>query len=118
MSEISWYLRIWFISTCWFEQDDELSILNRLEKLVELDVSDLPAVVLVIKDTKVCQGVKFLPNMMKSLCENSGTLSKEFIDTGSAVIKTQLIPGLEELHRCKGITDKQYATVKRKLDIL
>ena len=58
------------------------------------------------------QGVKFLPNMMKSLPESLGTLSKELIDTGSAVIKTQLIPVLEE-HRRKGITDKQYATVKR-----
>ena len=107
-------------------EDDELSILKGLvregllsdkqfEKLVELDVSDLPAVALVIKDTKVGQGVKFLPNTMKSLRESLCTLSKELIDPGSAVIKTQLIPVLEELHRHKG---KQYATVKRELDIL
>ena len=104
-------------------EDDELSILKGLvregllwdkqfEKHVELDVSDLPAVALVIKDTKVGQGVNCLPNTMKSLRESLGTLSKELIDTGSAMIKTQLIPVLEELHRRKGITDKQYATVK------
>ena len=90
------------------EEDDELSILKGLvregllsdkqfEKLVELDVSDLPAVALVIKDTKVGQGVKFLPDTMKSLRESLRTLSKELIDTGSANIKTQLIPVLEEL---------------------
>ena len=39
-------------------------------KLVELDVSDFLAVALVIKDTKVGQGVKFLPNTMKSLRES------------------------------------------------
>ena len=110
-------------------EDDELSISEGLvsegllsdkqfEKLVELDVLDFPAVALVIKGTKVGQGVKFLPNTMKSLRESLGTLSKELIDTGNAVIKTQLIPVLEELRRCKGITDKQYATVKRELDIL
>ena len=110
-------------------EDNELSILKGLvregllsdkqfEKFVELDVSDLPAVVLVIKDTKVGQGAKFLPNTMKSLRENLGTLSKELIDVGSAVIKTQLIPVLEKLHRRKGITDKQYVAVKRGLHIL
>ena len=78
-------------------------------------MSDLPAV---IKDTEVGQGVTFLPNTRKSLPESLGTLSKELIDTGSAVIKTQLIPVLEELHRRKGITDKQYATVKREVHIL
>ena len=72
-----------------------------------INVSDLPAVALVIKETKVGQGVKFLPNTMKSLRESLG-----------AVIKTQLIPVLEELHRRKRITDKQYATVKRELGIL
>ena len=89
-------------------KDDELSILKGLvqgllsdkqfEKLVELDMSDLPAVALVIKDTKVGQGVKFLPNTMKSLRKSLGTLLKELIDTGNAVIKTQVIPLLEELH--------------------
>ena len=54
---------------------------------------------------------------MKSLRESLGTLSKELIDAGSAVIKPQLIPVIEELHRRKGIT-KQYETVKRELDIL
>ena len=81
-------------------------------------MSDLPAVALVIKDTKVGQGVKFLPNTMKSLRESLGTLSKELINTGRAVINTQFIPVLEELHRRKGINDKQYATMKRELDIL
>ena len=110
-------------------EDDELNILKglvregllsdkRFEKLVELYVSDLPAVALIIKDTKVGQGVKFLSNTMKSLRESLGTLSKELIDKGSAMIKTQLIPVLEELHRRKGITGKQYATVKRELHIL
>ena len=110
-------------------EDDALSILKGLvresllsdkqfETLVELDVSDLPAVALVIKDTKVGQRVKFLPNTMKSLRESMGTLLKELFDTGRAVIKTQLIPVLEELPRRKGIIDKQYATVKRVLDIL
>ena len=84
---------------------------KQFEQLVELDVSDFPAVPLVVKDTKVGQGVKILPNTMKSLRESMGTLSKELTDTGSAVIKTQLIPLLEELHRRKGITDNQY--VKR-----
>ena len=111
------------------EADDELSILKELvregllsdkqfEKLVEFDVSDLPAVALVVKDTKVCQGVKFLHNTMKSLRESLGTLSKGPVGNGSTVIKTQLIPVLEELHRRKGISDKQYAPVKRELHIL
>ena len=84
-------------------QDAELSILKGLvregllsdkqfEELVEHDVSDLPAVALVIKDTKVGQGVKFLPNTMKSLREILGTLTKELIDTGSAMIKHNLFP--------------------------
>ena len=91
---------------------------KQFEKLVELDVSDLAAVALVIKDTRVGQGVKFLPNTMKSIRESLGTLSKELIDTGSALMKTQFIPVLEELHRREGITDKQYAAVKRELHIL
>ena len=72
-------------------EDDELSILKGLvrevllsdkqfEKPVELDVSGLPTVALVIKYTKVGQGVKFLPSTMKSLRESLGTLSKELID--------------------------------------
>ena len=65
-------------------EDDELSILKGLVregllsdkqfvKLVELDVSDLPAVALVIKDRNVGQCVMFLPNTMKSLRERLGT---------------------------------------------
>ena len=105
-------------------QDDIKNVLKRLireellsqeqfEKLTNLEGKfDLPAVALVIKDTKIGRGLKFLPRKMNDLVKSLQTLLTELVETGSSAIRNDVQAVLDELLQKKAITQERYNTIK------
>ena len=56
---------------------EELLSKEQFEKLTELEELDLPAVALIIKDTKIGRGIKFLPRKLSDLVKSLQTLHTE-----------------------------------------
>ena len=73
---------------------------------------DLPAVALIIKDTKIGRGLKFLPRKLSDLVKSLQTLLTELTETGSSTIQNNVRNVLEELLQRKGITQERYNSIK------
>ena len=98
---------------------EELLSKEQFDKLAKLEESfDLPAVALVIKDTKIGHGLKFLPRKMNDLVKSLQTLLAEFDETGSSMVRNNVIAVLDELLQRKGFTQERYNSIKDENDIL
>ena len=98
---------------------EELLSLEQYEKLAELKEIDLPTVANIIKQTKMVQGLRFLPRALGGLKKKLELLIGELAaDTGRARVKNELAAVLEELLRRNGISHKQYTSIKQDNDIL
>ena len=96
----------------------ELLSEEQLEKLAKLEETfDLPAVALVVKDTKIGQGLKFLPRKMTDLVKSLQTLLTEFVETGSSTVRNNVTAVLEKPLRRKGITQERNSFIKGENDI-
>ena len=91
---------------------------EQYEKLMEIEEMDLPMVVDIVKETKVGQGVKFLPRVMDSLKKRLPLLLEEMVETGQTRVRTELEGILEELLRRGGISLKRYQHIKDEHNIL
>ena len=110
------------------DKDDALPILQALvreellskeqfEKLAKLEEIELPALAVVIKDTKVGQGLKFLPTAICNLRKTLPSLLTELTETtGNSMIRKKLTAVLEELQRRKGISNKRYTEIMQQFD--
>ena len=82
---------------------------EQFKKLSALqDLTDLKEVADIVKDTKVGQGLKFLPRTLDGLHKSWQLLQEELDETGSAMIINCLAAVLQELNRCKIISYKLY----------
>ena len=90
---------------------------EQYKKLANSADLDLPAVALVIKDTKIGRGLKFLPRKMNELVTNLQTLLTELVETGSSAIRRDVGSILDELLQRKGITQDRYKSIKEENDI-
>ena len=97
---------------------EELLTEEQFEKLAKLEDLDLPTVALIIKDTKIGQGLKFLPTKMNDLVKSLQTLLTELFETRSSVVRNNVRAVLEELLQLKGITQQRYNSIKEENDIL
>ena len=88
---------------------------EQLEKLSKLENTELEKISSILIDTKIGQGIPFLPTSLKGLRTLFDTLWKEFIKDGGEMNK--LLPVLEELRR-RGITDEQFSRLRKELDKL
>ena len=61
---------------------EELPSPEQFEQLFELEQMDLPTIALVIKDTKVGQGLKFLPRKLTDLMQQLQIWLKDLVETG------------------------------------
>ena len=82
-------------------REEQFKKLSTLE-----DLTDVEAVADIVKETKVGQGLKFLPRTLDGLHESWQLLQKELDETGSATIRNRLAAVLKELNRHKLIPDK------------
>ena len=78
---------------------------------------DLPIVVDIVKETKVGQGVKFLPRVLDDLKKKLPLLLEEMVEKGHARVKKELEGILEELLRRGGISLRRYKALKEEHNI-
>ena len=79
---------------------------EQLEKLVELEETlDLPAVALVIKDTKIGQGLKFFPRKMTDLVKSLQTLLTELVETGSSTVRNNVMKYIQYFYHPRYVID-------------
>ena len=91
---------------------------DQFEKLSALDSADMEKIASLLKGAKIGQGVPFLPMSLSDLRNIFGKLWEKFKKHGSKMVKTKLLPILEELLRRGGITVAQYAVLMQELDNL
>jgi hypothetical protein len=92
---------------------EELISDDQFDKLVELEELDLPTIAKIIRETKIGQGLKFLPKTIGNLTKSLQAGLEELVDTGSSVLKSKLAGVLEELLRRGAITHERYTTIKQ-----
>ena len=91
---------------------------EQFEKLVEHEDLDLPIITRIIKETKIGQGLKFLPKTIGNLTDTLQLMIQELIDTGSSVIREKITSILEELLNRKAITRERYTAIKEEHNIV
>ena len=72
----------------------------------------------VIKDTKIGQGLKFLPRKLADQAKNLQIWLEELVETGKSDIRNKVAGLLEELLRRKGISPERYISIKENNNIL
>ena len=97
---------------------DELLSLEKFEQVYELEQMDLPTIALVIKDTKVGQGLKFLPRKITNLKEQLRIWLKHLVETVRSEVRNKVGVVLEELLRRNGISLERYTNIKEDNNIL
>ena len=70
-----------------------------------------------MKETKIGQGLKFLPREMDTLKAKLPLLIEEMVKTGQTRVKTELTGILEELLRRGGIPLHRYEALKKEHSI-
>ena len=105
------------------ENKDELSTILRMlvreellseeqfEQLVELEDPDLEKIKEVITDTKIGQGLNFIPRTISNLRHTLHSLLTELKENGTELIKSKVASILEELSRRKAIRLGEYANL-------
>ena len=91
---------------------EELLSLEQYKRLVEEEDIELPTIVSIIKETKVGQGIKFLPRKMKDLKRKLELILAEVTSTGIDAMKKELVAILDELLRQNGITPENHDIIK------
>ena len=75
---------------------EELLSEEQFQKIGKLEESfDLPAVALIIKDSKIGQGMEFLPRKMNDLVKNLQLLLEELTETGKSALGNKISGVLE-----------------------
>ena len=102
--------RVHSIFTLLGEMQDKEDTLFILKQLVteELEQMDLPTIALVIKDTKVGQGLMFLLQKITTDLEQQLQIwLKDLIETGHQETRKQVAAELKELLKCNGNIKKE-----------
>ena len=98
---------------------EELLSEEQFQKIGMLENSfDLPAIALIIKDTKIGQGINFLPRKMNDLVKYLQLTLEELTETGKSALKNKISGVLNELLRRKAISQDRYNEIKTDNDIM
>ena len=91
---------------------------EQYEKVSALDSTEMEKIANVLKSSKIGQEIPFLPTSLSDLRAIFGKLWEKFEKHGGKMVRSKLLPILEELLRRGGITDAQYAVLIQDLDKL
>ena len=72
---------------------------GQYQKLVELEELDLPTVLEIIKETKIGEGLQFLPKTIGPLKKMLQSLLEELTEKENLIVRSGLSAVLEELHQ-------------------
>ena len=88
-------------------------------KLAEIvDAIDIKQLTDVIRETKIGQGMNFLPRKTGQLLDNLREWMQEFLENGGTVLQSKISSVLNELFQRKKITEERYNELKEQHDIL
>ena len=85
---------------------------EQFEQLAELEDPDLHTIKEVITNTKVGEGLKFLPRTISNLRHTLQSLLTELKESGSALLKSKITAIMEELLRRNAIRVGEYENLK------
>ena len=85
---------------------------DQYEQLAELEDPDLNTIKEVIIETKVGEGLKFLPRTITNLRHTLQSLLGELKESGSAFLKSKINAIIEELLRRNVIRYEEYGNLK------
>ena len=92
--------------------DEQYLKLKAIDELNSARVADT------IKETKVGQGIEFLPRKLIDLIKELQISLEELAKSGASAVKNKVRAVLEELLRQKGITEERYTSIKVDNDIV
>ena len=88
---------------------EELISYDQYQKLIRNDAAfELPTIIAIIKDTKIGNGLKFLPRTIHDLKRKLQLILTEVTVTGIDVMRKELFAVLDELLRQRGISTEDY----------
>ena len=86
---------------------------DQFEQLAELEDPDLETIKEVITETKLGEGLKFLPRTIKNLRHTLQSLLGELKESGNAFLKSKITAIMEVLLRRHAIRDEEYENLKK-----
>ena len=86
---------------------------EQFEQLAELEDADLDTIKAVITETKIGEGLKFLPRTITNLRLTLQSLLAELKESGNAFLKSKITAIMEELLRRNAIRDEEYENLKK-----
>ena len=90
---------------------EELISTEQYQKLMEDGAAyTFSTIANIVKDTKIGQGLKFLPTSVGGLQKKLALLSAEF-DAGNTTTRNELVAVLDELRRKNAITEEDYTSI-------
>ena len=72
----------------------------------------------VIRETKIGQGMNFLPRKTGDLVDSLREWMQEFVEIGGSVLQNKISSVLNELLQRKTISDERYNELKEEINIL
>ena len=88
---------------------------EQFKQLSELEDPDVEKITEVIMDTKIGQGLNFLPRTLSNLRHTLHSLLAELEENGSELIKSKVASILEELFHRNTIRREEYVNLKKLL---
>ena len=88
---------------------------EQFKQLGELEDPDLEEITEIIMDTKIGQGLNFLPRAISNLRHTLHSLLAELEENGSELIKSKLASILEEKYNRDAIRMEEYVNLKKLL---
>ena len=86
---------------------------EQFEQLADLEYLDLDTIKEVITETKVGEGLNFLPRTIANLRYTLQSLLAELKESGNAFLKSKITAIMEELLRRSAIRDEEYENLKK-----
>ena len=107
--------RLWIIEQL---AKEELLSEQQYFKLAEIvDKIDIKQLTEVIKETKIGQGMNFLPRKTDELLDTLWKWIQEFIETGGTALQSKILSLLNELLQRKSISEERYNELKEEHNI-
>ena len=98
---------------------EELISEQQYSKLIEeIDAVDIKKLTDVIRESKVGQGMDFLPRKTDALIDMLQQLSEELVEKGGDFLKNKISSLLNELRQRKKISEERYEQLRQQHDIM
>ena len=100
------------------KKEELLSEQQYLKLVDEIDAMDIKKLTDVIRESKVGQGMDFLPRKTDALIDMLQQLSEELVEKGGDFLKNKISSLLNELRQRKKISEERYEQLRQQHDIM